>query len=441
MGRIKPATPDGHFIFKGKLNSKGERNLYLRYYLNGEDVLTATGIAIQPADWDNKKEQVRPRNTSYARLNNMLKKQRENADIIISEHKGKLTPSILKSILSGNYETAEDIKEKEKSQDFIQYALDFNQSSYNLEKLAYSTYNNDNYNIEKFRKYITKTRGEDALPLTELSVDIFDKYKEYCLETGNLKQSINKKLKPLFKAVEYASKNDLITSKLATSICDGYFNLKARKYEAEVEDGDINYLTEEQLQEFINLYYTVKYDRTREFIDIFMFSYYACGLRFSDLLTIEWKHIDWENKKINKNLFKGKIPHNIPLTDGALEILSRWKQKNYNERFIFNLLPDYFNLKDVALLDNQRKSKNRSLQTSLNELGKKLHLKFNLSIHVARHSYAVMALANEVSLHMISKLLGHSSIITTEKVYAKFLPATVNEAVMTKTNKVFRPVV
>lgn len=60
MGRIKPETPEGHFIFKGNINAKGQRRLYLRYHLISEEVLTATGIALLPADWDNRKEQVRP---------------------------------------------------------------------------------------------------------------------------------------------------------------------------------------------------------------------------------------------------------------------------------------------------------------------------------------------------------------------------------------------
>lgn len=49
--------------------------------------------------------------------------------------------------------------------------------------------------------------------------------------------------------------------------------------------------------------------------------------------------------------------------------------------------------------------------------------------HVARHTFAVMALNRGISLHMISQLLGHGSIITTEKVYAQFLPNTINDTV------------
>lgn len=441
MTQYHLSVPEGHFIFKNKPNAQGERSIYLRYYIHGEYVMNSTGISLNPIDWDSRKEQVKSRNLQCGRLNARLKSIKDKMTTLIEAHNQPFTPDIIRTMMAGNFITEEQKVVGERSQDFIQYAIDFIQSSYDLEKLAYSTYKNDIHNIEMFRSYIAQTTGEIVLPIKELSVDTFDKYKKHCLSIGNKKQSINKKLKPLFKAVEYASKNEVLSTKTASNICDGYFDLKTRRYEATIEDSDVNYLTSDQLQEFVNLYPTVKHDRTREFIDMFMFCYYACGLRFSDLLTLEWSHIDFENREINKNLYKGKVPHNIPLTDGAIEILNRWKEYDYNKRFIFDLLPEYFDLDDAPNLDKQRLSKNRSLQTSLNELGKKIEtgLSFNLSIHVARHSYAVYALNNGVSLHMVSRLLGHSSITTTEKVYAKFLPATVAEEVLSKTNRVYTP--
>jgi integrase len=436
MKQSNVSIPEGHFIFRNKPNAKGERTIYLAYYVDREQVMASTSVAVKPSDWDSKKELVKTRHLTSAKLNLRLAKMKDRVDQLLESHRGPFPKEVVRKMLAGGYLTEWQKEENEKSRDFIQYALDYNQLCYNLEKLAYSTYNNDKYNIEKFRMYYAHETGESILPLCAMTVEIFDRYKAYCLKTGNKKQSINKKLKPLFKAIEYARKNDLVPSKLATSICEGYFNLKSRKYEAELDEEDVRYLTMEQLSVLNNLYHKVKHDRTREFIDMFMFSFYSCGLRFSDLLTLEWSHIDWEKKEINKNLYKGKIPHNVPLTDSAMQILEIWKQKGYNKRFVFDLLPDYFDLTNVAELDSQRKSKNRALQTSLNELGIKMDsgLSFNLSIHVARHTFAVKALNDGVSLHIISRLLGHGSITTTEKVYAKFLPSTITNEVRSRMN-------
>ena len=56
-------------------------------------------------------------------------------------------------------------------------------------------------------------------------------------------------------------------------------------------------------------------------------------------------------------------------------------------------------------------------------------LPFNLSMHVARHSFAVFALNKGLSMTVVSRLLGHGSTDVTEKVYARFLPETLSTEV------------
>ncbi|MCM0225167.1 tyrosine-type recombinase/integrase [Bacteroides fragilis] len=47
-------------------------------------------------------------------------------------------------------------------------------------------------------------------------------------------------------------------------------------------------------------------------------------------------------------------------------------------------------------------------------------------LHVARHTFACIALANKVSMETIARMLGHSDIRTT-KIYAKVLDTTVSK--------------
>lgn len=166
---------------------------------------------------------------------------------------------------------------------------------------------------------------------------------------------------------------------------------------------------------------------------MFFFAFHACGLRFSDILTLQWSHIDFQEMILKKIMFKG---HNkvlsFRLTQPALEILNRWKLKTGNRVFVFGLLPDDFDLTDEASLDKMRQNKARSIRTSLTEVGKKIGLPFNLRMHVARHSFAVLALDRLRDVYEVSRLLGHRSIEVTQKVYAKFLPETINKDIETK---------
>lgn len=49
-------------------------------------------------------------------------------------------------------------------------------------------------------------------------------------------------------------------------------------------------------------------------------------------------------------------------------------------------------------------------------------------IHIARHSFACLALANGVSMEIIARMLGHSDIRTT-KIYAKVIDKSIAEQI------------
>lgn len=249
---------------------------------------------------------------------------------------------------------------------------------------------------------------------------------------------MDKELTPIIKAISYAVQNGLVDAAKFGNLNDVYIG-RSRSYSEGVEDneGNIHYLTKEQMQAFVAYYQEAKYNRTKEIMDMFLFSFHACGLRVSDIATLEWKHIDFEKKRMEKVLVKGKNFHEVHLNQYALKILNKWKAMNRNSRFVFDLLPTDFKIKadgDREEVDKRLKmviaSKNRTIQQSLREIGLKIKLDFGLSMHVARHTFAIWALnEHDISLHLVSRMLGHKSIIATEKNYAKFLKDKVDEEI------------
>ena len=51
-----------------------------------------------------------------------------------------------------------------------------------------------------------------------------------------------------------------------------------------------------------------------------------------------------------------------------------------------------------------------------------MNLPFHLTFHVARHTFAVFALRQNPNIYEVSKYLGHTSVRSTERTYAEFLP-------------------
>lgn len=163
---------------------------------------------------------------------------------------------------------------------------------------------------------------------------------------------------------------------------------------------------------------------------MFLFAFHACGLRVVDIMTLQWSSINFEKKELRKILVKTKNRHTIPLTPSAIKILEKWKTMERRKRFVFDLVPDDINLNDDEALYKARNSATKSIDQSLIVVGEQLNLPFVLTMHVARHTFAVNALNDGLSMTMVSQLLGHGNTDITERVYAKFLPETLADEVL-----------
>ena len=433
MGRIKAAIPFGSFWLRPSTNQKGESPVYVRYFVNGKYIKKSTNIFINPDDWDKKKQVVKSKNKQAATLNGKLNAFKQKIDEQLLSFKGTITYKVVDMILNGSV----DLNDKTQGILFKEYADKLNDLMYSRNSYGYSVYYNNTCNLNQFDRFVTAELGIPALKLTEINMDLINKFVNYKRNRKGNKsiEGINHCLTPIIRTVKYARDNGLLDAIAANPIInDGYLSVKDRSYNPDLaNEKKIHYLTQEQLHKFMEYKpRSNSKERTLEIMDIFMFSYYACGLRISDLATLEWSNIDFKNRKIDKvqvkTKMKGKVPPTLP--QPAIDILMKWKAKNRNKRFVFDLLPEDWTFGDNK--ESERKLKMRlnsidnTFNTSLGDIGKKLGFKFPLTIHVARHTFCVTALNHGVSLHVVSQLMGHASIQSTEKTYAEFLDETVS---------------
>ena len=132
------------------------------------------------------------------------------------------------------------------------------------------------------------------------------------------------------------------------------------------------------------------------------------GLAFIDAYNLRPEHISEDN---NGNLWIVKAREktnnlcNIPLLSIPKQILEKYKDNPY----CLN--------KDVMLPVPY----NQKMNSYLKEIANFCGIRKNLTTHTARHSLAsIIALANNVSLPNVAKMLGHSSTRMTQH-YAKVL--------------------
>lgn len=425
MGRQKQ-NPTGTFTLRSGRTKSEDGIIYLRYFVCGKYVDCSTNIKIPVKHWDARNQRVLSANKNWSILNSRLYSLKTKYDNQIMSYNGHISSRMVSQILHGEYVEKDELPYKT---DFIQYCQDYNKMRFDLGKISFSTYDNGRLYIIQFQKWLKEHKSCDTLPISQLSPSLFNDYISWRLNTkNNTKEGVNKTLTPLFKGIKYASDNELLSASLANTICV-YLDFKNRTYGTNTQTNKVKYLTPEQITLFCKIQPTLPHERTREIMDMFLFAFHSCGLRISDILTLEWKHIDFERKIIDKIIFKTKTRMQIPLTEPAIKILEKWKLMKRNDRFVFDLLPIDFNINDEKSLKNARLSKNRTIRQSLWSVGQKLGLSFNLSFHVARHTFAVIAIKRGVDLYLLSKLLGHKSITVTEKVYADYLPKDIKNIV------------
>lgn len=177
-----------------------------------------------------------------------------------------------------------------------------------------------------------------------------------------------------------------------------YFGLKLDKGKSEGE----RFLTDSELRRIEKAVMpTVSIGKVR---DLFLIQCYT-GLAYSDLMEFDWRRVDEERGRM---ILRGRrrktgIEFMVVLTEKALEILERYEYtlpKISNAQYNLRLKV----VADAAGIDKP------------------------IASHWGRRTCGMYLLNHGVRMEVVSKVLGHSSIRTTEQVYARILPNTVIEA-------------
>ncbi|MEP7168675.1 MAG: site-specific integrase, partial [Bacteroidota bacterium] len=198
-----------------------------------------------------------------------------------------------------------------------------------------------------------------------------------------------------------------------------------KRFKLVLEKVKKDFLTEEELM-LIQLAPLQRNSMKDHHRNMYVFSAYAGGLRISDIITLKWRHFDGE--RILMQTKKTASIVSIKLPSKAMEILEIYQRNDAKpEDFIF---PVFRN--DVDYTNPQRlffaiTNADEDVNTDLREIVKIVGLEKKVTFHSARHTFATRALRKGVRIEYVSKLMGHSSIATTQ-IYAQVVNAELDKA-------------
>ncbi|MFH1282051.1 MAG: site-specific integrase [bacterium] len=135
------------------------------------------------------------------------------------------------------------------------------------------------------------------------------------------------------------------------------------------------------------------------------------GMRLGEILNLRWCDIDLRNGFIHIEKSKSGKRRDVPMNNRLIEIF-KYGIKKPNTEYVFC---DDFGKSFTTI--------RRSFKTALKRAGIS-----NFTFHSLRHDFACHALMAGGDIYTISKILGHSSVLVTQK-YAHYIPSLAKKTV------------
>ena len=377
---------------ESKQNKKGLSPIEVSITTNGKRIYFSTGKHVPATDWNKEKQAVKGKSEEAQLINGYLIQLRN-----------KIYQKEIELLQKGYLITAELLKEAitDKVEALNEKTLLDVLNEHNTERkamvgktVAPATYWVFEYTGRLFKEFIQKKYERKDLYLREINLGFIQGFHAFLLGEKKMGQnSCTKHLKFLKKLLNLAVANSYIS----------YNPVNA--YKVEREPVEVDFLDEEELRKIIN--FDTPLPRLERAKDMFLFGCFT-GLSYIDIKTLTPEHFEKDNTGriwIKKRRVKTGVLSRIPLLPIAKLILDKYKG---GEKLLPIQDPADINkyLKDIAILCGINK---------------------RICFHTSRHTFAsTVTLANNISLEVVSKMLGHTNTRMTAH-YAKLIDKCIGE--------------
>ena len=362
---------------KKQLNRQGTALVQAEALLNQRKVYFKTNIYLKPEHWDKQTSQV-CNHPQANDLNTMLFEfilHLQAIELSLWKRGIPVTLSLLKDAIR---------KDKPVNVTFPVFARIYVQES----DRKRSTKENLLTTITVLQEF------RPGLDFKDITYTLLRDFEVHLKEKGNSVNTIAKHLRQLRTLVNEAINQGYIPS-------DAY---PFRKFKIKQEKGRKEFLTPDELKRLENLDVDKK---LRHVLDAFLFCCYT-GLRYSDFCQLTPENIirvngkRWLHFKSVKTDVEIRLPLHLLFEGKALAVLER-----------YDIVTDFAKI-----------GPNSEANKYLAQLATLARIRKHITYHVARHTCATLLVHQGVPITTVQKLLGHTSVRTTE-VYSEVLSNTI----------------
>lgn len=383
---------------KGRLVRGVDAPIYMRVTIKGKRFEMCTGRRVLPSRWDVRKNRVRGNDEAALTTNSHLDRMKNKAytfynQLIADPQIGESKVDV--NMIADKFRNRPGrVVPKLKKGHTLVEAFRYHQDR--LEKdLAKGTVVRYKITLNRVKEFIRKQHGKDDIELKDLDYQFIVDFNSFLTTEykGCTNNTSVKYLTYLKKVVNLAVKLGWVQTN------------PLRGFHPDTKPVVRQFLTEQEVQAIEDK--ELRMERLDLVRDIFLFACYT-GISYADVYSLTRANLHIYNDghlHVKLERTKTKTPATVPLMAKACRLIDKYETDPHCAS-TGKLFPVYSNQK---------------FNSYLKEIADLCGIRKSLTFHVARHTFATMALNRGMPIEVLRDILGHTSVRMTE-IYAKMQP-------------------
>jgi integrase len=384
------------YINTSKTKKSGKCPIVGRISVDGKNTAFSTGLDIHPADWDAGSGMAAGKSRESLAINQQIQSYKLEVETHYRNmvgNSGYVTAESLKNALQGigtnqntvMQEFTDLMDEKTKSVGIL---------------ITGSTLIKYHVAFRHFRDFLKEKLDTDDIPFGKLNIELIESYVRYMkIDLRMSPNTVRINIKPLRTVAKRAVSRKLLRQ-------DPFFD-----YIPEKITHKRRWISQDELERIMKVEMGYpSWDFTK---NMFVFACFT-GISYVDLYNL--KHSDMQRQEDGSLVIiikrqKTGVVSCIPLLPVAKSILDRYRDSQFT-----GWGGKVFRMQTLTIMEKH-----------LKEIAKAAKIDKRLTYHMGRHTYSTtVCLSNGVPIETLSRMLGHSSIYTTQ-IYAEVTRIKINE--------------